>query len=117
LRFKALNHAHARDNQYGDILRSTRSLVFFGTPHQGSDTAVWASYLGVVGKGLGIRDTTVTKDLQRWSKPLLELTRLFAGRATKWPITSFYENEKFYGVVVLILLLGFALVTLRLTNA
>ena len=90
---------------YGDILRSTQSIVFFGTPHQGSDVAVWAGYLEAIGKPIGARDTVVSKELQRWSKPLVEQTTLFSEIAPNFAITTFYESLPFYGVIVRILII------------
>lgn len=96
----ALRHAHALDFLYGDILRATQALVFFGTPHQGADIAVWGAYLGGVGRAIGLRNTQVVDELERWSDPLVELTVTFAELAPRYEITTFFETKKTHGVMV-----------------
>jgi hypothetical protein len=86
--------------QYGDILNSTKSIVFFGTPHQGADAAVWATYLGNLAQGLGIRGTAVTEELKRWSYPLVELRVNFGQLAPRLIIRTFFETRKKYNVLL-----------------
>jgi hypothetical protein len=85
---------------YGDILNSTRCLIFFGTPHQGADTAIWATYLGNLAQGLGIKSTNVTQELKRWSVPLVELQVNFAQLAPRFLIRSFFETRPKFGILV-----------------
>jgi len=85
---------------YGDIYDSVRSIFFFGTPHQGAEAAIWATYLGHISKAVGIRRANVTKELQTWSVPLTELTVLFSEQIPDLLITSFFETQPVYGVVV-----------------
>ncbi|KAF4627331.1 hypothetical protein G7Y89_g10820 [Cudoniella acicularis] len=96
----ALVGANNQQGLYGNILNSTRCLVFFGTPHQGADAAVWATYLGNLAKGLGIRSTEVARELQRWSNPLVELRVSFAQLAPKFLIRTFFETRKVYNVLI-----------------
>jgi len=96
----ALRHARALYSLYGDVLDSTRAVVFFGTPHQGTDSAVWATYLGDLGKALGLRNTEVAKELKRWSYPLVELTTHFSDLAPNFQITTFFEKKKTHGILV-----------------
>ncbi|KAK1456142.1 hypothetical protein CMEL01_16554 [Colletotrichum melonis] len=96
----ALRHAHALPTQYGNILDSTQALVFFGTPHQGSEAAAWASFLGSVGRAVGVRTTEVVEELKRWSFPLVELTTTFAELAPRFAITTFFEKKKTNGMLV-----------------
>ncbi|TVY81035.1 Protein SERAC1, partial [Lachnellula suecica] len=100
----ALVGANNQQGLYGDILKSTRCLVFFGTPHQGADAAVWGTYLGNLAKGLGIRNAEVTRELQRWSNPLVELRVSFAQLAPRFLIRTFFETKKKYNVLVWTLL-------------
>jgi hypothetical protein len=74
--------------------------VFFGTPHQGADSAVWATYLGKIGRSIGLRSTQVTEELQRWSDPLVELTTTFSEIAPNYQITTFFEQQLTHGVMV-----------------
>lgn len=97
---KALRHAHERSGQFGDILNSTKAIVFFGTPHQGSDIAGWGSFLGGLGSVIGIRDSNLVRELQTWSSPLLELSTVFADLAPRFQLTSFFEENKTNGVMV-----------------
>jgi hypothetical protein len=86
---------------YGDILDSVRSLVFFGTPHQGSDGAVWLKFIGGLSSGLHLWTTTkVVEELKTWSIPLVELTTNFSELAPNFAITTFYEEQDTYGVRV-----------------
>ncbi|OHE97572.1 hypothetical protein CORC01_07187 [Colletotrichum orchidophilum] len=96
----ALRHAHMLPGLYGDILQSTNAIVFFGTPHQGSDLAVWASFLGGLGRVVRLRNTRVVDDLKRWSNPLVELTTAFAEMWERFDITTFYETKKTHGVMM-----------------
>ena len=96
----ALCHAGARRALYGSILDSTRAIIFFGTPHQGSDTAVWGGHLSKLSRVLGMTASTSTDELQRWSNPLKDLTRIFSEIAPDFEITTFYEEKALYGVKV-----------------
>ncbi|PVH84639.1 hypothetical protein DL98DRAFT_512067 [Cadophora sp. DSE1049] len=96
----ALVGANNQQNLYGDILKSTQCLIFFGTPHQGADAAVWGTYLGNLAQGIGIRSTEVTQELMRWSNPLVELRVNFAQLAPRYLIRTFFETRKKYNVLV-----------------
>lgn len=93
-------HAKARSDQYGDILEATKAIVFFGTPHQGSDTATWMTYLCAISRGLGVKSAKVTHELERWSDPLVELTTNFSELAPRFLISTFFEEQKTNGVLV-----------------
>lgn len=88
--------------QFNSILSATRSIVFFGTPHQGADTAVWAALLGGIGKYVGVRTTQVVGELQRWSDPLAQLSREFSGLPGEYniQITSYYETQTLYNFLI-----------------
>ena len=77
-----------------------KSIFFFGTPHQGADVAIWAGYLSHISSAVGIRRANVTKELQTWSKPLVELTTLFSEQIPDLFITTFFETQPVYGVIV-----------------
>jgi hypothetical protein len=97
---QALLRAYTEQNHYAGIWNSTKYLVFFGTPHQGADVAVWATYLGNLGQGLGFGSTAVTQDLKRWSNPLVELAVNFGQIASRFDIVTFFEQIETYGVMV-----------------
>jgi hypothetical protein len=97
---QALIRAYTEQNHYASILNSTKYLVFFGTPHQGADVAVWATYLGNLGQGLGFGSNPVTQDLKRWSTPLVELAVNFGQIASRFDIVTFFEQSETYGVMV-----------------
>lgn len=100
---QALEYARSRETLYGSIPKCTKAIIFFGTPHQGTDSAVWATYLGKLGKSIGLRSTQVTEELQRWSDPLVELTTTFSQIAPDFQITTFFEKRLTHGVMVRIL--------------
>jgi hypothetical protein len=93
-------YAQSRLTLYGDIYSSTKSIYFFGTPHQGADAGTWLTYLGNISKAVGIRRANVTSELQRWSKPLVELSTLFSEQIPDLLIITFFEEKTTYGVIV-----------------
>jgi hypothetical protein len=74
--------------------------MFFGTPHQGADSATWAGYLSKIGRVLGVKNTEVTDELERWSNPLTELTKVFSENQENIAITTFYESRSLHGTIV-----------------
>ncbi|VUC28700.1 unnamed protein product [Clonostachys rosea] len=97
---QALRHARERESQFGNILSCTKSVIFFGTPHQGADSATWAGYLSAIGRAVGITTTKITKELMRWSDPLVELTKAFSENQLAISITTFYEVYETHGIIV-----------------
>jgi len=95
-----LVYAKARQFLYQDIFESVKSIIFFGTPHEGANVAIWATYLGHISKAVGIRHANVTKELQTWSNTLTELTTLFSEQIPDLLITTFFETQPAYGVIV-----------------
>jgi len=93
-------YAQSRPSIFGDIYSSVKAILFFGTPHQGANAAVWATYLGHISKAVGIRRANVTKELQTWSNELVELTTLFSEQIPDLSITTFFEMQPTYGVIV-----------------
>lgn len=96
----ALTQAQGKPSQFGDILSSTKAIVFFGTPHQGADIADLAQVLGKVGRVVGLRNTLVTAELEKWSFPLVDLANLFGALAPQIEITTFFEKLPTRGVLV-----------------
>ncbi|KAK4236388.1 hypothetical protein C8A03DRAFT_45622 [Achaetomium macrosporum] len=64
---------------FGDILTSTKGIVFFGTPHRGSDVAQWGEVIGnVKAASFGTRPRTpFFKLLRPNAKDLLDLSEDF----------------------------------------
>lgn len=80
-------------------------MVFFGTPHRGSDLAFWdltavslvqASTLGYVA------NAKLSKELKIDSKTLKRISELFAHRGAKFGIRSFYETQCMPGLNCLV---------------
>ncbi|GKZ81458.1 hypothetical protein AnigIFM56816_005979 [Aspergillus niger] len=86
--------------QFGDLIESIKSLIFFGTPHQGADIATWVTFLTNVSRAIGIKSSDVLQELQRWSNSLLDLNRLFSQQIADLKVTTFFELEDTYGVRV-----------------
>lgn len=97
---KALAYAHARSSLFGDILRCTKTIFFFGTPHQGSDSANWVTFFGKLTQGLRLKASEVTTELNTWSNPLVDLTARFSEIAPDIAITTFFETADIHGVRV-----------------
>lgn len=97
--------AHEQDTFYSGILNSIQGVVFFGTPHRGSDLASWdlmavsllqASTLGY------IANSKLSKDLKIKSRTLKRISESFAHRGAKFGIRSFYETQSMPGLNCLV---------------
>jgi pimeloyl-ACP methyl ester carboxylesterase len=95
----ALRHAILRRGLYGDIVDSTRAIIFFSTPHQGTSQEAWKAFFARLGQSK-IEESNVISELEVWSDMLAELTTEFADLATQINITSFYERRLTEGVMV-----------------
>lgn len=79
---------HGRD--FNDIRLSTAGIIFLGTPHHGSDAAVYGLWLAhAVG-----RDKTLLKSLKKSSTALHEIERDFQASYHDADIVCFYENKE-----------------------
>ncbi|KAK5081052.1 hypothetical protein LTR70_009229 [Exophiala xenobiotica] len=95
----ALLIAQARASLYHDLLTSVRHLMFFGTPHQGTDSG--AGFLNDLGAALlRANDGSVLRELKLWSPSLMEVNTLFIDIAEGFTITTFFEKEKTRGVQI-----------------
>ncbi|KAL6408503.1 uncharacterized protein AUP68_08360 [Ilyonectria robusta] len=93
---KALILAHQDQDNYGDIIRSTKGIVFLGTPHRGSDLIPWALLLANLTNGVSLGEvirTALLKDLDKDSHVLSEISQQFVHRATPLKIRSFVEQR------------------------
>ncbi|KAK0509728.1 hypothetical protein JMJ35_008122 [Cladonia borealis] len=93
---KALVLAHEAEVFYGNIVNSTKGVVFLGTPHGGSKLAAWGTLLSNVVNsvtfGQAVRKDLL-KNLERDSAVLEEISRQFVQRAESLQIMSFYETK------------------------
>ncbi|KAL4756001.1 uncharacterized protein BDW70DRAFT_164915 [Aspergillus foveolatus] len=93
----ALRHAHGRRSIYGNIADSTRAILFFGTPHQGSDVS---AYLGKLRETVLLGRSEIVDELAQWSALLAELTTPFSEVAPRYIITTFFEQKPTKGVII-----------------
>ena len=76
-------------DQFRDIRLSTAGIIFLGTPHQGSDAAVYGVWLA---QAAG-RDKTLLECLKRNSPALHDIARDFEASYSNADIVCFYENK------------------------
>ena len=95
---KVLIISKNRFEKYGSIFESTRHLVFFGTPHQGtSSTAGTLRRLAAAFSS----EASVIRELELWSPQVLETNNAFLTEiAPRFAITTYWEREKTNGIQV-----------------
>jgi hypothetical protein len=85
-----------QQHRYGDILTSTRGIVFLGTPHRGSQLANWTTFsrdiINIAPFGPSVVRKTLLQDLETKSGLLKAISEAFQHRALNIKITSFYER-------------------------
>ncbi|CAI4218402.1 unnamed protein product [Parascedosporium putredinis] len=90
-------------SNYWDIYNSTKAIVFFGTPHRGSDAAKWLDMLSTITSNVSGRPKSRFAELlQTHSNGLLEISEDFMPLASSFSIVSFYEEygEGWWGKVI-----------------
>lgn len=95
----ALVHANIRNQVYGIIAECTKAIVFFSTPHQGSDNAAWDAFFTSLDQA-NLQGAQVVEELRLWSDMLVQLTVEFADLARFFRMTSFFETRGSKGVFV-----------------
>ncbi|KAL4943815.1 hypothetical protein BDV06DRAFT_220878 [Aspergillus oleicola] len=95
----AIKYAYVQPDLYGNIVDSTKAIVFFSTPHQGADAGAWNAIFASFQQAK-IQDAVVAQELTVWSSMLIELTTGFAGIARNIQITTFFETIATNGVVI-----------------
>lgn len=79
---------------FKDIRLSTAGIIFLGTPHQGSDAAIYGVRLAQAVR----HDKTLLESLTRNSTALHGIARDFEASYSDTDIVCFYENkDKAYG--------------------
>ena len=90
---QALVWAH-REPQYQSIKDTTLGIVFFGTPHRGSDKANYGKILANVAAGVMHKPKSKLIDaLRNNSDTLMTVTRQFKFDAPNIQILTFYETK------------------------
>jgi hypothetical protein len=80
--------------QYKAIQDATLGILFFGTPHRGSDKATYGKVLATVAQKLSHRPSPrLIKALETNSDVLLRLTSDFKFQLPRYRIVSFYEQR------------------------
>ena len=88
------------NNEYRDIYEKTMGVMFFGTPHRGSDIAKMFKHLsqGLNFTGLGNRFTgkmrsDLLNHLEVGSEPLMELIETFRNHTDGFSFVTFFETQ------------------------
>lgn len=93
--------AHEQNKYYAQFLDSIKGVVFFATPHRGSDLAFW-DLLGtrvVKATTLGYTtNTMLSKELKLNSATLKSISESFTYRGWGFEIRSFYETQLMPGL-------------------
>jgi len=93
---QALILAHERSSLYSNLLYRVCGVVFMGTPHRGSNIALWtnilACFLHTIQLGTGT-NVDLLSLLRRESSTLSDISRQFVERGESLQIRTFYETE------------------------
>ncbi|KAK0708684.1 Alpha/Beta hydrolase protein [Lasiosphaeris hirsuta] len=89
--------ASTNDKSHADvkeISECTKGIVFFGTPHRGSDDAKWATLItGIISTTIGRPPSEFLQTLQTNSEGLMKISEDFRPIAKNYAIASFYEEH------------------------
>jgi hypothetical protein len=86
--------------RYKAIHDATLGILFFGTPHQGSDKATYGKVLATVAQKLSLRPSSrLVEALESNSDVLLHLTADFKFQLPQYRIVSFYEQRPLASLV------------------
>jgi triacylglycerol esterase/lipase EstA (alpha/beta hydrolase family) len=94
---KAIVRAHELTQTYGDIVNSTKGVIFLGVPHTGSAHASWASALSILkAVTLGAVDSNraFMEGLRENSAEFYEISKSFIPRSVNMAIKTFYETRE-----------------------
>lgn len=76
-------------DEFKDIRLSTAGIIFLGTPHQGSEVAVYGVWLA---QALG-HDKTLLESLRKDNPILYNVARDFEASYSNADVVCYYENE------------------------
>lgn len=95
-----LNCHTSYDEKLKTFAKNTNGVIFFGTPHAGSEAATLSDIFARAVKVS--RRTIQVEQMEKDNPMLLELSEKFQDYATneKMPVLAFAENEKYLGVLV-----------------
>lgn len=102
---QAVIRAHEQYDFYSGVLDSIQGVVFFGTPHRGSDLAFWDSVAVslVRASTLGyFTNAKLSRDLKIEAETLKHISESFVHRGAKLGIRSFYETQFMTGLNCLV---------------
>jgi hypothetical protein len=82
------------ESQYTSICEHTAGIVFFGTPHRGSDKAAYGKILTNVASTVMRKPSSkLVSALESNSDTLARLTSEFRHQLPQYQIVSFYERK------------------------
>jgi hypothetical protein len=83
-----------------DIYKSTRAVLFFGTPHRGSSMATWGLIASRIASVMFDTNTAILKQIQVSSPELQNLRERFGGLLKKnvFQVRSFQEGLGMVGI-------------------
>ncbi|KAJ6788410.1 hypothetical protein PWT90_04691 [Aphanocladium album] len=93
---QAMIRAHEQTGFYSSLLSNVRGVVFFATPHRGSDLAYWDSLVGRLISAATLsytKNAHLSRTLRVDSDRLKHISDAFAYRGWTFQIRSFYETE------------------------
>jgi pimeloyl-ACP methyl ester carboxylesterase len=92
-----LRHAHTVTSRYRPVIQNTRAVIFFATPHTGSDLAYYVGYLGFF-----LRNSVSIAELHAHHPRLRDLNLWFRNNFDDLSLVTciFFESEKTHGVRV-----------------
>ncbi|KAL2202595.1 hypothetical protein CC79DRAFT_1164027 [Sarocladium strictum] len=83
------------DERYQDILEMRRSIIFLGTPHQGSEQADNLQVLLGLASLLQIKVSDISEELEAYSMTTVDINRSFMRNASRnLQVLCFYETVK-----------------------
>jgi hypothetical protein len=114
---KALFQARI-ESQYKNVNERTVGIVFFGTPHRGSDKASYGNVLARVAAAVTSRPASpLIAALQTNSKELMKLTSEFRFQLPAYRVASFYETKTIAALSTLVRILPDSVTCRKISKA
>ncbi|KAF7198642.1 Protein SERAC1 [Pseudocercospora fuligena] len=98
----ALILAHERQDLHENIGPMVKGIMFFGTPHRGSEIASWSTIFSNLASltTAGQIRSDLLKNLESSSITLRDISTQFVARAAGLQIVTFYEQEKLKALII-----------------